>query len=188
MPAAFRATLAVLCVSFVFAAPGCGNSSTPKAAKEQPAAAANEEEKVEAPVQKPPAKVEKKPEVKPAPAPVAHRRPEDPTKWDLADLQSGLTAQDARFVPAAVNYSKQHPNGAKEAQDLRGLLERVGTMKDDPSITLPLAPAPVAAPVTAAKPVTPAPATAPANTAPAAKGMRRPGGGFGRIGGQKSAE
>jgi hypothetical protein len=182
MPTAFRATLAFFGVCLAFAAPGCGNSSTPKNPSAQPAVAAADEQ-AEAPAEKPAAKVEKKPEAKPAP-PLARRRPQDPTKWELADLKSGLSAHDARFLPAVVVFTSKHPN---DAEDLRALVERAGQLKDDPSITLPLAPAPT----TAAKPVTPPTAsTPPANTAAApGRGMRRMGGKMGGgYGGQKSAD
>jgi hypothetical protein len=113
-------------------------------------------------------------------------------KWELADLQSGLSAHDARFLPAVMIFSMQHLNGAKQAEELRALLERAGQLKDDPSITLPLAPAPTAAtPATAAKPVTPPTAsTPPANAAAApGRGMRRMGGKMGGgFGGQKSPD
>ncbi len=69
MGTAFRATVVVFGVWLAFAAPGCGNSSTPKNPPAQTAVAANAEEQAEAPAEKAPAKVEKKPEVKPAPAP-----------------------------------------------------------------------------------------------------------------------
>src|SRR5580692_5337966 len=94
-------------------------------------------------------------EPKPAPPVVVHHVPPDPTKWQLADLQAGLTTHDMRFVPAVLIFSMQSANGAKQADDLKGLLERAGQMKDDPSIALPLPPAPNATPVTAAKPVVP---------------------------------
>jgi hypothetical protein len=184
MPTAFRATVAFFGVCLAFAAPGCGNSSTPKNPPAQPAVAAADEQ-AEAPAEKPAAKVEKKPEAKPAP-PLARRRPQDPTKWELADLKSGLSAHDARFLMAVVVFNSKHPN---DAEDLRALVERAGQLKDDPSITLPLAPAPTTA--TAAKPVTPPTAsTPPANTAAApGRGMRRMGGKMGGgYGGQKSAD
>jgi hypothetical protein len=186
MATAFRATVAVFGVCLAFAAPGCGNSSTPKNPPAQPAVAANAEEQ-EAPAEKPPEKVEKKPEAKPAPVPLVRRRPQDPRKWEVADLRSGLSAHDARFLPAVMVFSMQHLNGAKEAEELRALLERAGQLKDDSSITLPLAPAPTA--TTAAKPVTPPTAsTLPANAAaPALGGMRKMGRKMGG-GGQKSAD
>jgi 2-oxoglutarate dehydrogenase E2 component (dihydrolipoamide succinyltransferase) len=191
MGTAFRAKVVVFGACLAFAAPGCGNSSTPKNPPAQPAVAANAEEQAEAPAEKPPAKVEKKPEAKPAPAPLARHRPQDPTKWELADLQSGLASHDARFLMAVMIFSMQHPNGAKQAEELRGLLERAGQMKDDSSITLPLAPAPVAATATAATPVTPpTAATPPANgAAPPLSGMRRMGRGMGGgLGRPKSAD
>jgi hypothetical protein len=180
MSTAFRATAAVVGVCLAFAVPGCGNSSTPKNPPAQPAVA-NAEEQAEAPAEKAPAKVEKKPEAKPAPAPLVRRRPQDPTKWELADLKSGLASHDARFLVAVTIFSLQHPNDAKQAEELRGLLERAGQMKDDSSITLPLAPAPAATTATAAKPVTPPTATTPpANAAaPALGGVKRMGRGIG---------
>jgi len=190
MATAFRATVAVFGVWLTFAAPGCGNSSTPKNPPAQPAVAANTEEQAEAPAEKPPAKVEKKPEAKPAPAPLVRRRPQDPTKWELADLQSGLASHDARFLLAVMVFSMQHPNGAKQAEELRGLLESAGQMKDDSSITLPLAPPPAATTATAAKPVTPPTAsTPPANGAAPPLGGTRMGRGLGRgFGRPKSAD
>jgi len=174
MATAVRATVAVFGVCLAFAAPGCGNSSTPKNPPAQPAVAAADEQ-AEAPAEKPAAKVEKKPEATPAP-PVARRRPQDPTKWELVDLKSGLSAHDARFLMAVVIFTSKHPN---DAEDLRALLERAGQLKDDSSITLPLAPAPTVA--TAAKPVTPPTAsTPPANAAAGlGRGMRRKGGKMG---------
>ncbi|HEV3304262.1 MAG TPA: hypothetical protein VG055_31725 [Planctomycetaceae bacterium] len=175
MPTAFRATVAVFGICLAFAVPGCGNSSTAKNTPAQPAVAANADEQAEAPAEKPAAKVEKKPEAKPAP-PVARRRPQDPTKWELADLKSGLSAHDARFLMAVVAFTSKHPN---DAEDLRALLERAGQLKDDSSITLPLAPAPTTA--TAAKPVTPPTASTPPAKAAAGlgRGMRRKGGKMG---------
>lgn len=187
MGTAFRATVAVFGVWLAFAAPGCGNSSTPKNPPAQTAVAANAEEQAEAPAEKAPAKVEKKPEVKPAPAPLARRRPQDPTKWELADLQSGLASRDARFLVAVTIFSVQHRNGAKQAEELRGLLERAGQMKDDPSITLPLAPPPTTATAATAQPVTPPTVSTPPakGTAPPVGGIRMGRGVSGGIGRQK---
>ncbi len=159
--------LLLLAVCLAFAAPGCGNTKT-KAPAAQPAAA-EAEENAEAPVEKAPAKVEKKPA---APPPVVRHRPNDPSKWELVDLQTGLAAHDSRFLLALMIFATQH-SGAKPAGELQALLERAGQMKDDPSISLPLSPAPVAAPVTASKPVTPAPGATPPAQGPA-PGRRAP--------------
>jgi hypothetical protein len=168
-----RSTRVLLfCVCLAFAAAGCGNSSTPKT----PVAAADGQDNADEPAEKAPPKVEKKPDAKPAPAPVVQRRPNDPLKWEPVDLQSGLAARDGRFAAAVLGFSMQNPNGAESAEKLRALLERAGKLPDDRSISLPLPPAPVAAPVTAAKPVTPAPAATQAATPPAkaaAPGGRR---------------
>jgi hypothetical protein len=185
MAAIFRATVTLLGVCVVFAAAGCGNSPKPKAPEQAPATAAAEE-KDEAPVEKPPAKAEKKPEAKPAHPPVARRRSDDPTKWELADLKTGLSAQDARFIPAVVAFGMQHP---KQADELRALLERAGQLKDDPAITLPLSPLALPAAVTtASKPVTPSPATPPADKNSGSQGRRRMGGRMSGYGGQKSGD
>jgi hypothetical protein len=165
-----RCVSLLICVGLLAAAPGCSKSAKPKAAAE-PAGEAEKEEAPAAP------QVEKKPEAKPAPAPVVHHVPPDPTKWQLVDLQAGLTTHDMRFMPAVLIFSIQSGNGAKQADDLKGLLERAGQMKDDPSIALPLPPAPNATPVTAAKPVVPGqPATPPANPAAPVRRGRRMGG------------
>ena len=169
----------LLGVCLLFAAPGCGNSSKAKPATQ--AAAAEAEEKEEAPAA--PVEVKKKPAA-PAPlaAPLARRSPKDLTKWELADLQAGLVAHDQRFVPAVLIFSMQNPNGSKQAEELRVLLERTGQMKDDATTPpLPLPPGPAAVPVTAAKPVTPGPAVVPPGgaAAPARTGKlsKRFGGG-----------
>jgi len=159
----------LICAGLLAAAPGCSKSAKPKAAAE-PAAEAEKEEAPAAP------QVEKKPEAKPAPPVVVHHVPPDPTKWQLADLQAGLTTHDMRFVPAVLIFSMQSANGAKQADDLKGLLERAGQMKDDSSIALPLPPAPNATPVTAAKPVVPGqPATPPATPVAPRRGRRMGG-------------
>ncbi len=174
-----RLATAALCVCVTFTAAGCGKSSKPKA-EAQPAAA-DAEQKAEQPAEKAPAPAAEKPaQVKPAP--IARRRPQDPMKWEVVDLQSGLAAHDGRFVPAVMFFSIQNPNGAKQANELRTLLERAGQLKDDAMITLPLAPAPITS--TAAKPVVqgPAPVTPPAGatpTPPGSRGNRRGGRTFG---------
>ncbi len=150
--------LLLLWVWLAFAAPGCSKSSTAKTPTNQPAAAADADEKAEAPAEKAPVKIEKKPAV---PVPVVRRRPKDPMKWELADLQTGLAAHDLRFVPAVLVFSVQNPNGAKQAEELQALLERAGQLKDDPSITLPLTQPPASAQATAS------PAAGPAATPPA---------------------
>ncbi len=150
----------------------------PKAAAE-PAA---EAEKAEAPAAAP-AEVEKKPEAKPAPPIVVHHVPSDPTKWQLVDLQAGLTTHDMRFVPAVLLFSFQSGNGAKQADELKGLLECAGQMKDDATIALPLPPPPNATPVTAAKPVVPGQAATPPGTPAAPTRRPRRMGGFRGPGG-----
>jgi hypothetical protein len=172
--------LVLVLVGLVLAAPGCGSKSKASA---QPAAA-EAEQKGEEPDVKPAAKVEKKPvEVKPA-EPVARKVPQDPMKWQVADLQAGLSAQDGRFVPAVMLFSMQNLNGQKQAQDLKGLLVTAGRMKDDVSISLPLSPAPAPASVTASKPVVPGSPVGPSQP-PTRSGRKRPGrDGFG--GGLKS--
>jgi hypothetical protein len=182
MAAAFRSTVLILGVCLAFALSGCGNSSKPKPA-EQPAAAAEPEEKAEAPAEKP-AKIQKRPEAKPAPPPVARRRPDDPMKWDVADLQSGLSAHDGRFVPAVVGFSMQHLNGAKQAGELKGLLERAGQLKDDPGVSLPLSPGVTTTPTAtaaAANPVTPPVAATP----PADSGKKGSDGAVGKRRGRR---
>jgi hypothetical protein len=142
--------LLLLCVCLALTAPGCGSKSKTSAH----AVAADAEQKAEEPAEKPPAKVEKKPPVVVAPPAAPMRRvPQDVTKWQLADLQSALAAHDLRFVMAVLVFSLQNRTGEKEAQDLKALLASAAQMKDDPNISLPLSPAPVAAPITAAKPV-----------------------------------
>jgi hypothetical protein len=182
------AQLLLLCGSMALALPGCGNSSKPKAAPEQPPAEANAEEKAEAPAEQPRGKLGKKAPVeeKPAaPAPVARHRPDDPTKWQLADLKSGLAAHDLRFVPAVMVFSVQN-QGSKRAKELQDLLVGAAQMKDDPSITLPLPPQPTATPVTAAKPAPPtAPATPPAGAPTPNAAKRMPRFGRGRAAGSQ---
>ncbi len=161
----------VVCAGLLAAAPGCSKMTKPKE-DERAAEAA----KVEPPAVAP--KVEKK-EAKPAPAPVVVRHvPADFTKWQLADLGAGLSNHDFRFLPAVMMFTMQPGDGTKKAAELKGLLEQAGQMKDDPSIALPLPPAPNA-PVTAAKPVVPGgtPAgNAPATTTPPMRRGRRMGG------------
>jgi hypothetical protein len=165
--------LLLLCVWLAFAAPGCGKSSTAKTPTDQPAAAADADEKAEAPAEKPPVKIEKKPAV---PVPVVRRRPKDPMKWELADLQTGLAAHDLRFVPAVLVFSVQNPNGAKQAEELQALLERAGQLKDDPSITLPLTQPPASAQAAASQPAAGPAATPPAKPSGFSKRPRRLGG------------
>jgi hypothetical protein len=152
----------LLCVSLTVALTGCSKATKHKASSDEQPAAAKAEEKAEAPAEQPPAKAEKKAEEKPAaaPAPVARHRPEDPTKWELADLKSALAAHDVRFVPAVLFYSMQN-QGSKRAKELQELLATAGQMKDDSSIGLPLPPPPAPTPVTAAKPAMPAPSFTP---------------------------
>ncbi len=159
----------VVCAGLLAAAPGCSKLTKPKE-DERAAEAA----KVEPPAVAP--KVEKK-EAKPAPVVVRHV-PADFTKWQLADLDAGLSNHDNRFVLAMMVFMGQPGDGTKKAAELKGLLEQAGQMKDDPSIALPLPPAPNA-PVTAAKPVVPGgtPAgNAPATTTPPMRRGRRMGG------------
>ena len=174
--------LVLVFVGLVLATPGCGSKSKAPA---QPAAA-EAEQKGDEPEIKPAVKVEKKPvEAKPA-EPVARKVPQDPMKWQVADLQAALSAQDGRFVPAVIFFSMQNLNGQKQAQDLKGLLVTAGRMKDDVSISLPLSPAPAPASVTASKPVVPGSPVGP-SPAPTGTGRKRPrmgGAGFG--GGLKS--
>ena len=162
--------LLLLGAGLMLAGAGCGKSAKPAAstAAAEPAAAAAEE-KEDAPAEaKAPAKAaKKKAEAKPAAAPEAKPNVKDPAKWQLADLQAGLTTHDLRFVPAVLIFSLQSPNGAERAEELRGLLQRAGQMKDDPIVPLPLPPTPVVTVTTGV-----APAAAPAAT-PAAKGGRR---------------
>jgi hypothetical protein len=174
--------LLFLCVCLAMGAPGCGHSKSKAPAQ---TAAAEAEQKAEEPAEKPPEKapekIAKKPvEAKPA-APVA-RRPQDLTKWQLADLKSGLSAHDLRFAAAVLFFSLQNRNGKTEAQELKGLLESAAGMPDDTSISLPLSPAPVAAAVTAAKPVVPGAAAAPAQ-APATPTLRQGSRSPGKFGG-----
>jgi hypothetical protein len=166
----------LICGCLIFIAPGCGSSSKPKASAEP--AAAEAEEKAEEPAPVVPAKFQKKPVAKPAAPEVVQLTQKDPMKWELADLQSGLSARDPRFMPAVLIFSMQNPSGAKRATELRGLLERAGQMKDDPSVPLPLAaaPAPVSQ-VSASKPGTQGPPVATPATPPAAGGRSK----FGRL-------
>ena len=179
----------LLCGSMALALPGCGNSSKKAAPGQQPAAA-NAEEKAEAPAEEPRGKLGKKAPVeeKPAaaPVPVARRRPDDPTKWQLADLKSALAAHDLRFVPAVVIFSMQN-QGSKRAKELQDLLVSASQMKDDSTITLPLPPQPTATPVTAAKPALPtaAPVTPPAGAPTPNAGKRMPRFGRGRAPGSQ---
>jgi hypothetical protein len=173
----------LLFVGLALAAPGCGSKSKAPPAQ---TVAAEAEQKADEPDAKPAAKVEKKPvEAKP-PEPVARKVPQDPMKWQVADLQAGLSAQDGRFVPAVMFFSVQNLNGQKQAQDLRALLVTAGRLKDDVSISLPLSPAPASASVTASKPVVPGPPVTPGQP-PTGTGRKKPrmgGAGFG--GGLKS--
>jgi hypothetical protein len=176
----------LLGICLALTAPGCGSKSKTPA----PTVAADAEQKAQEPAEKPPAIAEKKPPVVAAPpaAPVRHV-PQDVTKWQLADLQAALAAHDLRFVMAVLVFSVQNRNGQKEAQDLKALLASAGQMKDDPSIALPLSPAPVPATgaVTASKPVVPGQAAPPSQPAAGRKSRRSfGGGGFG--GKQKPAE
>jgi hypothetical protein len=172
---------ALLFVGLALAAPGCGSKSKAPA---QPAAAVAEE-KTDEPDVKPAAKVEKKPvEAKP-PEPVARKVPQDPMKWQVADLQAGLSAQDARFVPAVMFFSMQNLNGQKQAQDLKALLVTAGRLKDDVSISMPLSPAPASASVTASKPVVPGSPVTPGQP-PTGTGRKKRMGGAGFGGGLKS--
>lgn len=181
-PAGLRGWL-VICLGLAIALPGCGRLKSKSAA---PAPTAEAEKKAEDPdpAEKPPIKVEKKPVEVKAPAPVVRHIPSDLTKWKFADLQSALSAQDLRFVAAVMVFSSQSLNGKQQAQELKGLLETAGRMKDDPSVTLPLAAPPAFGATTAAKPVVPGAAAAPGQPAAAAAGRKkRPGkltgGGFG---------
>ncbi len=88
-----------------------------------------------------------------------------------------------RFVPAVLLFSFQSGNGAKQADELKGLLERAGQMKDDATIALPLPPPPNATPVTAAKPVVPGQAATPPGTPAAPTRRPRRMGGFRGPGG-----
>jgi hypothetical protein len=167
--------LLLLFLGLAVAAPGCGAKSKAPA---QPAAAEAEQKADEGEAQ-PVAKVDKKPVVAKAPEVVTRKVPQDPMKWQVADLQVGLSAQDGRFVPAVMFFSIQNLNGKKQAEDLKGLLVAAGRLKDDASISLPLSPAPVPASVTASKPVAPTAAVTPGQR-PTKSGRKRPGGrGFG---------
>ncbi|HET6328438.1 MAG TPA: hypothetical protein VFG04_27395 [Planctomycetaceae bacterium] len=172
----------LICLGLAIVMPGCGRLKSKSAA---PAATADAEKKAEEPdpTEKPPIKVEKKPVEVKAPAPVVRHVPSDLSKWQLADLQSALSAQDLRFVGAVMLFSVQSLNGKKQAQDLKGLLESAGRMKDDASISLPLAPAPAFGPMTAAKPVVPGAAADPSQPAAPSGRKKKPGrlagGGFG---------
>jgi hypothetical protein len=178
--------LLLLGVCLALTAPGCGSKSKTPAHT----VAADAEQKAEEPAEKPPAKVEKKPPVVVAPpAPPVRHVPQDVTKWQLADLQAALAVHDLRFVMAVLMFSVQNRNGQKEAQDLKALLASAGQMKDDPSIALPLSPAPVpvTGAVTASKPVVPGPAATPGQP-PAGRKSRRSFGGGGFGGKLKPAE
>jgi hypothetical protein len=179
------ATALTLGAALMLSAAGCSKVDKPRQTPEEAARAEQKAEPAAAAPAEPP-KPEKKEEPPAKPAPVVEVRhvPADPTKWVLADLQAGLSNHDIRFIPAVVFFSLQHANDAQHANELKGLLETAGKMKDDPNPLLPLPAAPVAtaAPaVPATIPVLPLPGTTAAGkpTAPEGRRPRRLGGGIG---------
>jgi hypothetical protein len=172
--------LLFLSAGLMLLAAGCSKASKPRSSEAAPAAA-KAEEKAEAPAEEPPLKLAqpKKAPAKPAAPPPVEIVQKDPTKWDTADLQTGLTTHDPRFVPAVLIFSMQNMNGAKQAEELRGLAEKAGQMKDDLTVPLALPTAPLVTPVSASKPVVPG-----SVVTPPGRGMRRPGRGGVRPGGE----
>jgi hypothetical protein len=160
------------CLAILLPLAGCGSAKKSKDAAVAQAEPAQEEAKEEgaaAEAPPPPAKKASKFKFIKAPEKAADSPPpaastKDFMKWNTADLDAAIARKDLLFIPAVIAYSAGGAEDATRAAELDDLVHKVGRMKDDPTIPLPLPAGPhAAATQQAGAPTTePSPAATPA--------------------------